>query len=108
MVAPAAAVLRRDVPWPVQLYYAAGEMPITLIQGLIGTFILFFYNSVMGLPAELAGFGVTAGLVIDAVLDPYIGFRSDRSRLSLGRRQSFMLFGAIGTGPLFFLLMSPP
>jgi Na+/melibiose symporter-like transporter len=108
MAAPAAVVERREVPWGIQLYYAVGEMPITLIQGLIGTFILFFYNSVMGLPAELAGFGVTAGLVIDAVLDPYIGFRSDRSHLRLGRRQSFMLFGALGTGPFFVLLMSPP
>ena len=108
MTAPAAVTARQAVPWPLQLYYAAGEMPITLIQGLIGTFILFFYNSVMGLPGELAGLGVTAGLIVDAVMDPYIGFRSDRSRLRLGRRQSFMLFGALGTGPLFFLLMSPP
>jgi GPH family glycoside/pentoside/hexuronide:cation symporter len=99
---------RQSVPLPLQLFYAIGEMPITLIQGLIGTFILFFYSTVMGLPGELAGLGVSAGLVVDALLDPYIGFRSDRSQMRLGRRQSFMLFGAIGTGPLFFLLMNPP
>lgn len=98
------------LPLPLLLkgLYGLGEIPITATMGLFGIYVLLFYNSVMGLNAGLAGFGITAGLVVDAVLDPFIGFRSDASRLSLGRRQAFMLFGCLGMGPLFYALLSPP
>lgn len=75
---------------------------------LSGLFILFFYNSVMGLPGSLVGIGLFASLALDAVTDPLIGHLSDRSRHRLGRRHAFMLPGALGMGPCFFLLFSPP
>ncbi len=98
----------RRLRLPLKLLYGAGEVPITATMGLFGIYVLFFYNSVMGLDGTLAGIGVTAGLIVDAILDPYIGFRSDASRLRFGRRQAFMLFGCLGMGPFFFALLSPP
>ena len=105
---PAVAGARRPLPLLLQVLYGAGEIPITATMGLFGIYVLFFYNSVMGLDGALAGIGVTAGLIVDAVLDPYVGFRSDASRLRWGRRQSFMLFGCLGMGPFFWALLSPP
>ena len=93
---------------PVKLLYGIGEMPVTISMVLFGLFTLFFYNTVMGLPASLVGAAIAGGLVLDAVLDPYIGFRSDCSRHWFGRRHAFMLPGAIILGPCFFLLFSPP
>ena len=75
----------------IKLLYAVGEMPVTISMVLFGLFTLFFYNSVMGLPAPLVGVAIAGGLVLDAFLDPYIGYRSDCSRHKLGRRHSFML-----------------
>jgi glycoside/pentoside/hexuronide:cation symporter, GPH family len=89
-------------------FYAAGEMPITMTMVLLGLFGLFFYNSVLGLPAPLVSLGFAAGLALDAVLDPYIGYRSDRTRSRMGRRHGFMLAGALTLGPCFLLLFSPP
>jgi len=91
-----------------KLLYGVGEMPITVLMVLSGLFILFFYNSVMGLPASLVGIGLFASLALDAVTDPLIGHLSDRSRHRLGRRHAFMLPGALGMGPCFYLLFSPP
>jgi Na+/melibiose symporter-like transporter len=83
-------------------------MPITVLMVLSGLFMLFFYNSVMGLPSILVGIGLSCSLVVDALLDPYIGHVSDRTRHSFGRRHLFMLPGALVTGPCFFMLFSPP
>jgi hypothetical protein len=44
-----------------------GEIPITLTMAVFGIYVLLFYNSVMGLNGALAGFGVTAGLVVDGI-----------------------------------------
>lgn len=79
-----------------------------MIMVLFGLFLMFFYNSVMGLPATLVGIAVSAGLAIDAVVDPYIGYRSDFLRHPWGRRLPFMLFGSLAMGPSFYLLLAPP
>ena len=105
---PFVGEIRRPLALGLQVLYGLGEIPITATMGLFGIYVLLFYNSVMRLDGTLAGIGVTAGLIVDAVLDPYIGFRSDASRFRLGRRQSFMLFGCIGMGPFFWALLSPP
>src|ERR1700724_2888305 len=90
-VASAAPFTR--LPISAKLLYGVGEIPITVTMVLFGLFALFFYNSVMGLPAPLVGIGIACGLVLDAVLDPYIGYRSDRAVHRMGRRHSFMLVG---------------
>lgn len=112
-VAPAVPALEsRSLPISAKLLYGVGEMPITVLMVLFGLYALFFYNSVMGLPASLVGVGIASGLVIDALLDPYIGYLSDRSHgrmwIWLGRRHAFMLPGALAMGPCFFLMFTPP
>jgi glycoside/pentoside/hexuronide:cation symporter, GPH family len=105
---PLAAVPQNTRRVSVSVLYGIGEMPVTISMVLFGLFTLFFYTTVMGLPGSLVGIAVAAGLVIDAFLDPYIGYRSDCSHHRLGRRHSYMLPAGIAVGPCFFLLFSPP
>jgi GPH family glycoside/pentoside/hexuronide:cation symporter len=88
--------------------YGIGEIPITASMVLFGLFLLFFYNTVMGLPAPLVGLAAAAGLGLDAVIDPLIGYQSDRSRHRLGRRRSYMLLGACTMGVCFAMIFFPP
>jgi GPH family glycoside/pentoside/hexuronide:cation symporter len=99
---------RARLPLEVLLAYGVGEISVTISMTLFGLFILFFYTSVMHLPATLTGIGASAGLLWDALIDPYIGYRSDNHRGRLGRRHGFMLGGALLTGVTFWLLLSPP
>ena len=98
----------RPLPLSAKLLYGVGEMPITVLMVLSGLFMLFFYNSVMGLPSALVGVGLSSSLVVDALLDPFIGHMSDRTCHRFGRRHLFMLPGALLVGPCFYLLFSPP
>jgi glycoside/pentoside/hexuronide:cation symporter, GPH family len=108
-ISPAPALAEpRPLPLAAKLLYGVGEMPITVLMFLSGFFLLFFYKSVMGLPPALAGAGLFASLALDAVIDPYIGHLSDRTRHRLGRRHVYMLPGSLAMGFCFFLLFSPP
>lgn len=102
------AVSPELVSWTRIWLYGVGEIPITATMVLFGLFLLFFYNSVMGLPAPLVGLASAAGLVLDAAIDPFIGYHSDRSRHRLGRRRSYMLLGASTMGVCFVLIFFPP
>jgi len=91
-----------------KILYGIGEIAITMKMALFGLFILFFYNTVMGLPALSVGIASAVGLVVDAVTDPYIGYRSDVSKSRYGRRHSFMLAGALTMGVSFWTIWAPP
>ena len=102
------AAVDRAVPLSTKLMYAIGEVPITTSMALFGLFVMFFYGSVMQLPPALVGIGSAIGLMFDAAVDPYIGYRFDTSKSRLGHRHSFMVAGCVSMGISFYLLMSPP
>jgi GPH family glycoside/pentoside/hexuronide:cation symporter len=77
----------------------------TILAALFG---FFFYTSVMGLPGSLVGLAGAIGLAYDAVIDPYIGHLSDKSRSRWGRRHAYMLAGALTMGVGFWASFSPP
>jgi GPH family glycoside/pentoside/hexuronide:cation symporter len=104
----AAAPARPRLDMPTRLYYAAGDVPNAIKMITAGIFGFFFYTSVMGLPGSLVGIAGAIGLVWDAVIDPYIGHVSDRSRSRWGRRHAFMLAGALTMGLGFWLSFAPP
>ena len=93
---------------PTLVAYGIGEMAITTGMVVFGLFVLFFYTSVMGVPGLAVGVASAAGLVWDALLDPYIGHRSDLARGRFARRHAFMLVGSLTMGLSFWMLLAPP
>jgi len=113
LAAPADATGEVPVPLPrvdrgTRIAYAAGEIPNAVKTILAALFGFFFYTSVMGLPGSLVGLAGAIGLAYDALIDPYIGHLSDRSRARWGRRHVFMLAGALTMGVGFWASFSPP
>jgi Na+/melibiose symporter-like transporter len=91
-----------------KILYAAGDIPNSVKTTLAALFGFYFYTTVMGVPATLAGVAAGIGLAWDAVIDPYIGYLSDRSRFRWGRRHAFMLAGALTMGIGFWASFAPP
>ena len=88
--------------------YGVGQLAEGLKNSALGTFVLFYYNQVLGLPGTLAGLAVAIALIFDAVTDPLAGSISDNWRGKLGRRHPFMYASAIPLGFCFYLLFAPP
>ena len=92
-----AALRRQPLSAGLRFAYSLGAAPDAMINTALNVFLLFYLTRICGLPPALAGFAVAAGLVVDAVLDPWIGMRSDHCRTRWGRRLPFML----GATPVF-------
>ena len=88
--------------------YGIGQVAEGLKNSALATFVLFYYNQVLGLPGTLAGLAVAIALVFDAVSDPLAGSISDNWRGKFGRRHPFMYASAIPLGICFYLLFAPP
>jgi glycoside/pentoside/hexuronide:cation symporter, GPH family len=87
-----------------KLAYGAGDLGPAITANILAFFLLFFFTSVAGLNAGLAGSILMIGKVWDAINDPIVGILSDRTQSEKwGRRYPWILWGAIPFGLTFFL-----
>ncbi|MBC9033177.1 MFS transporter [Sphingomonas sp. JC676] len=90
------------------LAYGFGAAAYGVKDLCFSTFLLLFYNQVIGLPSAEVGFAIMCALLFDAVIDPAIGFLSDRTKSRWGRRHPWMYASAVPIVAGWLLLWNPP
>ncbi len=98
----------RRVATPTMLAYGFGAAAYGVKDLCFSTFLLLFYNQVIGLPSAEVGFAIMCALLFDAVIDPAIGFLSDRTRSRWGRRHPWMYASAVPIVIGWLFLWNPP
>lgn len=88
--------------------YGFGAAAYGIKDSGFGTFLLLFYNQVVGLPAATVGLVIMAALVLDAFIDPAIGALSDRTRSKWGRRHPWLYGAALPIALGWIALWNPP
>ncbi|UVO54554.1 MFS transporter [Sphingomonas sp. SUN039] len=96
------------VPFRTKVAYGIGAIAYGIKENGYTTFLLLFYNQVVGLPAGTVGLIVAAALIFDALLDPLVGFLSDRTHTRWGRRHPWLYASALPIGLSWALLWNPP
>lgn len=66
-----------------------------------------FLSFAVGLPAELSGIVMLVSRIFDAIIDPFIGFFSDRLRVKFGTRRSSIIICAPILVLAMFLMFYP-
>ncbi|WP_322645577.1 MFS transporter [Oerskovia flava] len=83
--------------------YAIGSVGTGGFGTLPGLVLLYYLTDALAVPAALAGLVVTGAKVWDVVIDPAIGYATDRDLARRGSRRRLMTIGAL-TLPVFFAL----
>lgn len=96
------------VPISTKAFQAVGATTEALKGFAFGTFLLLFYNQILGVSASKASAVIAVGLIIDAAFDPLIGSFSDGLKNRLGRRHLLMYLSAAPIGLGLYLSFSPP
>lgn len=79
--------------------YAVAEMPMTMAAIPVALFLPAFYAQGLGLDLATVGFILMIARIWDMVTDPLIGYISDRTRTSIGRRKPWI----IGSAPIIMI-----
>ena len=86
-----------------------GSAPETIKNTAWDLFVLFYYTQVIGLSGSLIGLALAIILVLDAIVDPYVGAFSDSLRgAPFGRRHTVMLAGTVPFAVGFAFVFAPP
>ena len=71
--ASAAIHARREVDRPTRWLYGFGSVAFGVKDNGFSYFLVFFYNQVMGVPAQAIALAAFLALLFDACIDPLIG-----------------------------------
>lgn len=94
--------------WITRHGYGFGAIVTGVKGAAFSTYLLLFYNQVIGVPAAVVGTAIALTLAVDAFVDPFIGRWSDVFRSRWGRRHPFIYGSAIPTAFFFLLTWFPP
>lgn len=93
--------------WTI-LSYSSLAVPLAILNVSLGTYLPSFYAEEIGISMSAIGLIMFGGRIWDAAVDPLFGHLSDKTRLSLGRRKSWVLFSAPVLMLAIYLCFVPP
>lgn len=105
---PMAAPAPERLPLHIKFAHGFGSIAYGVKENGFATFLLLFYNQVVGLDAGLVGTAIMFALIADAFVDPVIGELTDRTNTRWGRRLPWLYAAPIPLAIAWMLLWHPP
>ena len=96
------------VPTRIKFFHGLGSLAYGVKENGFSTFLLLFYNQVIGMDARLVGAALAIAMIVDAFADPIIGHMSDRTYTRWGRRLPWLYLAAVPLAASWMLLWHPP
>ncbi len=91
-----------------RFFYGFGSIAYGIKDIAFRTYLLWYYNYVVGVSPALVGTAILAVMIVDAFSDPIVGQISDNLRTKWGRRHPLMYASAIPAALSFLALWMPP
>ncbi|MFN5903242.1 MAG: MFS transporter, partial [Novosphingobium sp.] len=92
------------IPTRLAFFHGLGSIAYGVKDNGFLTFLMLYYNQVLGMDARLVSLALMLALVIDGIIDPIIGYLSDRTYTRWGRRLPWLYIAAIPLGCAWYLL----
>jgi len=112
---PASSGSLPQVPGWSKILYSFGYIGTSVVDRVIATWLMFYYVQPGGdsklpmlVPPAVYGIMFFVGRALDTIIDPTIGFLTDRCKSKRGRRMPFMLYGGLPLVAAMVLLFFPP
>lgn len=96
------------VPMRTRLILGSGALAFGVKDAGFSYFLLIFYNQVLGMNAGVVGAALGLALIVDALIDPLLGYLSDRTYTRWGRRLPWLYVAPIPLAFVWVLLWTPP
>lgn len=98
----------RPLPMRIKLFNGSGSVAFGIKDNGFSVFLLTYYNQVLGMEAWLVSLALVIALVIDALIDPFLGNLSDRTYTRWGRRLPWLYAAPIPLAFAWYFMWAPP
>ena len=96
------------VPWSTVIAYGAPAAGAGYMYLLLSLYVMKFATDVLLIAPVVMGAIYSLSRIWDAISDPLIGYLSDRTKLKIGRRRSWILASCVPIALGFYMVFAPP
>lgn len=96
------------LPVKNKIAYGLGDLATNIMFQSSGILMLYYYTDVFHISASIAGTIFLVARLIDAVVDPVIGYTADKTRTRWGRYRPYVFWGAFPLGITMILIFFTP
>lgn len=96
------------LPLRIKLGNGFGSIAYGVKDNGFATLLLLFYNQVLGLEASTVGLILLTALLLDATIDPFVGYMSDKTHSRWGKRHPWMYAAIVPMAAAWIMLWHPP
>ncbi len=96
------------LPLGIKLGNGFGSVAYGVKDNGFATLLLLFYNQALGLDAGIVGLILLVALLGDAIVDPLIGYASDKTHTRWGKRHPWMYAAILPMAASWLMLWHPP
>ena len=100
--------ISNSLPTYKAVIYAGPAFALAVVGIPIYVYVPKFYSDVVGIEIMLMGYLLFSVRIFDAIIDPLIGYLSDRTRSRFGRRRPYIAIGSLFLAFSLLLLFNPP
>jgi len=100
--------ISKSLPTYKAFIYAGPALALAVVGIPIYVYVPKFYSDVVGIDIVLMGYLLFSVRIFDAIIDPLIGYISDRTRSRFGRRRPYIAIGSPFVAFSLLLLFNPP
>lgn len=104
--AQTAAKAPGGLPRRLAFFHGFGAIAFGIKDTGFSTFLLLYYNQVLGMDPRSVSLALLIALVVDGLCDPVIGYLSDRTRTAWGRRLPWLYLAPVPLGFAWLALWS--
>jgi len=97
-----------ELPLRVKLGNGFGSIAYGVKDNGFAVLLLVFYSQVLGLEAGLVGLILLVALLLDAMIDPLVGYWSDKTHSKWGKRHPWMYAAILPMAAAWLMLWHPP
>ncbi len=88
--------------------YGIGAVSKDMVYSLVAGFLMYYYNTVLGISASFIGVLFMAARLFDAFNDPVMGVIIDKTKSPLGKFRPWLLVGTCTNAVVLYLMFSIP
>lgn len=96
------------LPFRIKIGHGIGSAAYGVKDNGFSTLLLLFYNQVMGLDPGLVGLVLLVALLLDAIVDPFVGHFVDKTYTRWGKRHPWMYAAIVPMALFWTFLWFPP
>ncbi len=91
-----------------KISYGIGAVGKDMVYAFVSGFLMYYFNTVLGISATFIGVLFMAARIFDAVNDPLMGVIVEKTRTPMGKFRPWLLMGTITNAVVLILMFSVP